>query len=357
MRKKGRHLKWYERLIIENMLIKKFKVKDIANVINCSVATIYNEKQRATYIYTDSNLQEHVRYCPDEAQRIYDRNLRKKGSLSKLEKDTRIRDMIEDLIKSKKYSPAACLMYLKRENLFNEVEIKSPNTIYRGIRTNKFDSLSLVDLPDREHRRKKSKVRIKKEPRKKEKSIETRPEEINDRNDFGHWEMDTVFGKKARGKVIVVLTERKTRAEIIGELKYCTPNEIRKFLNRTEKIFHSSFYRIFKTITCDNGVEFSNINCIEKALYRKGNRTKLYYCHPYTPSERGSNENQNKLIRRFFGKGKDFNKIVTKKKIKACQKWIMEYPRKLFDGKSSAEKLFAELKKIGLEKEYHKFIE
>ena len=119
---------------------------------------------------------------------------------------------------------------------------------------------------------------------------------MDDRNDFGNWEMDCVVGKQRSKKCMLVFTERKTRYEIIEVLKFHTVEEVVKALNRLEKRYGSRFYTIFQTITVDNGAEFADFEKMEKALYRKGNRTRIYYCHPYVPSERGSNENGNKLI-------------------------------------------------------------
>lgn len=64
-------------------------------------------------------------------------------------------------------------------------------------------------------------------------------------------------------------------------------------------------------------------------------RTKIYYCHPYSSWERGSNENANRLIRRFIPKGADIGRF-THKMIKFIENWINNYPRRIFDYKSSS---------------------
>ena len=108
-------------------------------------------------------------------------------------------------------------------------------------------------------------------------------------------------------------------------------------LNRLEKIYGSTFYKLFKSITVDNGVEFSDCEGMEKALYRVGKRTTIYYCHPYCSHERGSNEVNNKLIRRRFPKGADFDKIVNKKAVKRAEAWMNDIPRKLLGWKTANE--------------------
>ena len=172
-------------------------------------------------------------------------------------------------------------------------------------------------------------------------TIENRPSEVDDRIEFGHWEMDTVKGQIKYRKCLLVLTERKTRYEIIEMMKSCTTDEVRKALNRIEKRYGSSFYSLFQTITVDNGVEFQDCDSMQKALYRVGNRTKIYYCHPYTSCERGSNEVKNRLIRRFFRKGANFDSILNREKVKEVEAWINDMPRKILNGISS-ETLFQE---------------
>lgn len=73
---------------------------------------------------------------------------------------------------------------------------------------------------------------------------------------------------------------------------------------------------------------------MEKSCRRKGKRTKLYYCHPYSAYERGSNENMNRLIRRFFPKGTNFDE-VTKEEVMAAERWVNNYPRKILGWKSA----------------------
>ena len=139
------------------------------------------------------------------------------------------------------------------------------------------------------------------------KVIEKRPVEIAERNTFGHWEMDSVVG--ARGvskKALLVLTERKTRKEIIFLLKDHTSAAVVKALDRLERKLGKKFREIFKSITVDNGSEFADWEGMERSRRSKKKRTKIYYCHPYSSWERGSNENQNKLVRRHIPKGRKF---------------------------------------------------
>ena len=89
-----------------------------------------------------------------------------------------------------------------------------------------------------------------------------------------------------------------------------------------------------KSITFDNGVEFMGYKGIEKSCLRKKERTNIYYAHPYCSGERGTNENNNRLIRRFIPKGVDIGEIK-QSKIREIEDWINNYPRSIFGYKSS----------------------
>lgn len=142
------------------------------------------------------------------------------------------------------------------------------------------------------------------------------------RTHFGHWEMDTVIGQ-ARGEnnVLLVLTERKTRFELVIKIKRKQSRYVVKALQTLRRKYSKSFKHVFKSITVDNGTEFSDYDGMRKY-------TNIYYCHPFASSERGSNENANAIIRRHIPKGIDMNK-VTHKRVKQVQDWMNNYPRKI----------------------------
>lgn len=103
----------------------------------------------------------------------------------------------------------------------------------------------------------------------------------------------------------------------------------------TRFVFGKKFSQIFKSITFDNGSEFMDCAGIEKSIYGKDRkRTKVYYCHPYSAYERGTNENINKMIRRFLPKGTDFRK-VTAAYIQRVETWINNYPREILGFETS----------------------
>ena len=98
--------------------------------------------------------------------------------------------------------------------------------------------------------------------------------------------------------VLLVLTERQTHAEHILVMKDKTSASVCAALDRLEQFYGERFKELFKSITCDNGCEFLDAEGIVKSCLGECPRTSLYYAHPYCASERGSNENANRLIRR-----------------------------------------------------------
>ena len=132
-----------------------------------------------------------------------------------------------------------------------------------------------------------------------------------------------------------VLSERLTRQEIIIKMPDQTAASVVAALNKLERRYGRKFPQIFKSITFDNGSEFMDCAGIEKSVYGKDRkRTKVYYCHPYSAYERGTNENINKMIRRFLPKGTDFRK-VTAAYIQRVETWINNYPREILGFETS----------------------
>lgn len=331
------HLTRTDRLTIEAMLRAKSSKQEIAERIGVSVRTIYRELKRGNYIHTNSDFTEEERYSPDIAHEKYRENLKAKGPDLKIGKDHELAEWLEKKVANEGYSPEAALGEIKAKGLQFDTII-SKTTFYSYIDKDIFASLTNKDLPVKGKRQKKNKKVKRKQSRSAAgDSIEKRPKEIDSREEFGHWEMDTVVGKRGESKhSLLVLTERKTREEIIALLYEHTMNQVVGVLDALEEKWGAVFPRIFKTITVDNGSEFSDCAGMEKSKLAEGNRTKIYYCHPYSSYERGSNENQNRLIRRKVPKGENFDDR-TEKDIRMVENWINNYPRKLFDYKSAQD--------------------
>lgn len=336
-----------DRLKIEALDKAKHTPKEIAEQMGVHVSTIYRELKRGRYIHTNSDLTEEERYSPDIAHEKYKENLKAKGPALKIGNDRKLAEYIEDKILNDDYSPEAVLGEIKRKGLEFETTI-TKTTLYSYIDKGIFISLTNKALPVKGRRTKKNKkVNRKKQARAAAgESIEKRPEDIDTREEFGHWEMDTVVGKRGESKhSLLVLTERKTRDEIVMKIPEHTAAQVVESLNSIEKEWGDLFPKVFKTITVDNGTEFADYDGIKKSVLKDDDRVKVYYCHPYSSYERGSNENQNKLVRRKIPKGTNFDDR-TDEEIQNIQDWINNYPRGMFDYKTSAELFEEELTKI-----------
>lgn len=335
-----------DRLKIEKALRSGLRPLEIAALLRVHNSTIYRELRRGAYNRIETDLRITTGYSPEIAQMKHDKLQSSKGIDLKIGKDHRLAEFIETKIADEGYSPAAVVAEIKQQRLKFATEI-CDKTIYNYIEKGVFLRLSLDSLPQKGRRKKHHKFRhIYRRPPMGA-SIEQRPPEVDNRAAFGHWEMDTVIGTRQSRPALLVLSERLTRQEIIIKMPDKTAASVVAALDGLEHKIGRQFSKIFKTITVDNGSEFSDCAGMEKSIYA-GRRTKLYYCHPYSAYERGTNENTNRLIRRFLPKGTDFKKI-SEEYIQRVQDWINNYPRKILGWKNAATIYRSYLAKINLD--------
>lgn len=327
-----------DRYIMEYMLQEKKSVKEIADKLNKHYSTIYRELKRGSVSLRNSELVDYEKYCADTGQRVHDERKHYKGAPLKIGNDIEYLRFIEKKIIEDGYSPQAVLYYIKSHGLeFNTTLCKA--TIYSYIDKGIFLNLTNNHLPvKRSVKRDYNKSRVAKK-NVKGRSIEERAKEVLNRDEFGHWEMDTVYAGKGKGKAcLLVLSERMLRLERIIKIPDRTQSSVVSALNRLEKTLgYENFTNTFKTITCDNGVEFLDFDGIEKSVCKeKEKRTIVYYCHPFCSGERGTNENINRMIRRKIPKGESIEPY-TNSEIQAIEDWVNNYPRKILNGKSASE--------------------
>lgn len=344
-RKHFTHFTLNERLKIEAWDRAKVPAKEMAQMLGKDLSSVYRELHRGRYTrlngddYTFSD-----EYSPDIANEKYQENLKAKGAPLKIGSDIEFAEYIENKIINEKYSPKAVLGEIKRKNIPFKTTI-SPTTLYRYIDEGLFLHLSNKDLPVKKNKKKSKYNKVKQVRPSKGDSIEQRPEEINSRNTFGNWEMDCVVGTKTTTKVLLVLTERKTRREIVRLMPSKTADSVVCELNKLEKKVGSELFRkVFSSITVDNGSEFMDCKGMEYSKNGK-KRTKVYYCHPYSSYERGSNENLNKMVRRWYPKGESFM-MTSEEEIAALEEWMNEYPREIFEYDTAASRFNEELMKL-----------
>ena len=325
MFKKQHYMTRDERLQLEALRRAKVPVIQIAKQMGFSRQTIYNELKRGQYIHIETRRgwYEKTVYSADKAQKIHEYNQSAKGRPLKIGNDHAYADFLEQKILNDRYSPAAALAAARKEGFTTSVCV---TTLYSYIDKAVFLNLTNKALWIKSQRRIRAARPERRIAHPKLPSIAIRPNYINDRQEPGHWEMDLIAGKENRGPSLLTLTERVTRQELIFKLPNKKAATIRKVFDKMEKN-DPDFHERFKSITTDNGPEFLQYEDLQKSV-RGGIRFDVYYCHSYSAWEKGTNENHNRMIRRFFPKGTDFTK-VRKKEIAAIQNWMNSYPRKI----------------------------
>ena len=357
------HLTEQDRATIQALIEQKdengkrmFNNTYIANYIGVHRSTISRElKNRKSYRFmVRSGRMIEKPYNATDAHNNY---LFKRGLSKgeyKLRKFSKMAKYIENKIKIDKWAPDVIVGYMKTHNYFNKdgfCSITTP-TIYNAIR------LGIINVKIEDTRRMKEKAKYKHKDKsslsssKLPYSIETRPEEINNRSTFGHFEIDTVIGT-SRGKheCLLTMTERKTKFEIIFKLSCKTAEEVVNKINQIKSFMKSHYNRFFKSFSTDNGSEFSDFLGIIK-----DSNTKIYFCHPYCSGEKGSDERNNEIVRYFIPKGvlienfshEEINKIVN---------WMNNYPRKILDYRTPLEALLEEFDDKAVINKIYKFQE
>ena len=349
MCKRGYHnINYNQRLQLETLLQAKVSKKQIAEIMQINLSTVYKEIKRGLYnhsvkkkvgYYGDYKIVEELRYSAYIAQEKHEYGKTSKGAPLKVGKDFEIIKYIENRVVNDGLSLCAVCGEIKRKKLPFKTTL-SKTTLYRYVSIGIFDG---IRISKRKPAYKKTKVA---KSSCRGLSIERRPAEVGKRITFGHWEMDCVCGP-TKGSLLC-FSERLTRKEIIMYIDSQKAINVVKALDVLERRFGANFKLIFKTITVDNGSEFSDTSGIENSvLFDEEKRTKVYYCHPYCSSERGTNERLNREIRRMIPKGTDISQLSIDF-IKKVENWVNDYPREVLGFATSRELFSQELSALGL---------
>lgn len=340
MTKKQHYMTEKERYKLEGLLEAKVPVAQIARQMGFCRQTIYNEIQRGQYIHT-CDFWDETRYSADKAQQLHDRSQTAKGRPIKLGNDHALAQFLENKMlgiqedgsidRRKRYSPAAALAEARKAGYTLTLCI---STLYSYIDKLVFLRLTNKDLWVKGKKRKAGEKPERRVAHPALPSIEIRPEIIGQRTEPGHWEMDLVVGKAKTKAALLTLVERVSRNIMIFKLPDKTASSVQTVFDRLEKTL-PDFKEQFKSITTDNGSEFLRYQELCSSI-RGGSRFEIYYCHSYSAWEKGTNENHNRMIRRWYPKGTDFTRI-TKKEIAELQNWMNHYPRRVLEWKCPAE--------------------
>ncbi len=342
--RKNKYLSKDEKSFIEGYLsseiknnlgkVKKKKLckiyKEIAEKLDRSERTIKREIDRGKYIKKDNIYNDVYSYSYTISNEKRENKKLLKQTKLKIDNKIELYKFIANKLKNK-YSPYAALEKAKKKKYDVDFNLK---TLYNYINAGLFESegVTATNMPYKRNKQQIKQYRSIK--RTNAMSIEMRSKEINDRTVFGHWEIDCVVGTRSgKSSCLLVLTERVSRYELIYLIDEKKAENVELVL---KKILNENKY-VLKSITSDNGSEFVGIKEIDKLI-------DWFYAHPFCSGERGSNENNNKLIRRHIPKGKSMIKL-SENKVKKIERFINNYPRKIFNGKTSKEVYLSYAKK------------
>ena len=335
-RKKGAHLSFEERVILQTRLKDGWSKRAIAREIGCSPATICNEIKRGTVALYGGKV---LRYKAKAGQEAYEKHREQCcRHYSIFEKSEFIR-YVEKHFREDKWSLDACVGRSLTEESFTREQIVCTKTLYRYIDLGLIN-IKNIDLPDK-LRRAPKKRRNRENKRILGRSIEERPESVDERKEFGHWECDLVIGAKAgQDDALLTMIERMSREYWMIRIPNKRPESVMAALEAVKNQYSEHFDEVFKSITTDNGSEFASLSDLEKTA-----NTLVYFAHPYTSCDKGSVENHNGLIRRFIPKGRRIDDY-TDEQIARIEVWCNSLPRKILGYRTPDEVFEAELDKI-----------
>lgn len=330
-RKPGSHLTLVERGAIEHLKKLGYSNRAIARELNCSPATIGYELKRGTPEYSGHGRR--PQYKARRGQAAYTEHRKKCFKPGRVSNRSRFIQWTVKMIRDQGWSFDVCVAYARLNRLFPDEPIPCTKTLYNMLWRGELP-LSLFELPEALGRRQKGKPRIPK--RLAGKSIDMRPENVARRKEFGHWESDTVIGKKRKGEPAVFsIVERTTGYYISLKISGKTTEGVSEAMAQLKGMYAEKFSQVFRSITTDNGTEFAAFSAFES------DGTSIYFAHPYSAWERPVNERTNRLLRRYIPKGKSISHYSTDD-VMAFADQINSIPRKRL-GYRSPEELFDEM--------------
>ena len=300
--------------------------------------------------------QENIKYYSSEkAQKNAEENKLKNRKICKLERYKNLRWSVVALLRDKNvdYSPDV-IANLSKEGKIKDAEVSiGANAIYRAVKERKY-GLTINDLPHgrgyfkKENNNPHTQTKEISE-KKKEISIEVMPEEIKNKETETHFEGDSVVGvAKGRHQTLITLVNTASQFLLIRRSENKTGQATVDTLDKLEEEI-PQLSEIIESLLLDNGVEFSKIEEMMRSVKdERKKRFQIYFTHPYASYERGCNENKNRLIRRYFKKGKLVEELSDEDILNIARK-INNMPRKALGYRTPIEIFESNLKKRGID--------
>lgn len=315
-----KHFTKEERYCLQELLERGWSMRRIAAELDRSPSSISREigRNRAKYRPHHKPLNPYW-YNAWRAQTLYTMRRREKVHAALMPETPQWDFIVKGL--SNFWSPEAICGRWHKEH--SDRKPLSASTIYRYIRSGKFPEITA-----KKHLRRRGKRSM---PRNSnynsvhpDRLIPQWPKEIKERERIGDWEGDTVYGKPGKG-LLVTMVDRRTRYLCLGRILCRNTTHTLAAITAMMKGLP------VRSISLDNGSEFSDYHRLEKELH-----TEVYFAEPHKPWQRGSNENINDVVRFFFPKGSNFTQ-VTDQQVAEVEALINNRPRKCLDWATPAE--------------------
>jgi len=318
-------LPMHEHFII---LSENKKVNKISEILGINSSTIRREVRGRGFTYDNYNA--HKAHA-DSAKKVSNGNTHYTYTE---EQKQLILATIKIYFEDKKWSPNAFLLRCKAE-LPSDIMLPSLETVYQWVYEESKNGGDLYKCLPRQHKKRKKNLNCREEKVTNKTSIHNRSEIVESRTRIGDIEIDSIVGP-ANAAGMLTGTERKSRlVSAILVANKSADETLNKLL-----IMLLEYKKKIKTITSDNGKEFAKHLEIAKKL-----NASYYFADPYSSYQRGSNENANGIIRRFFPKGTDFSK-VTNRELEQVIYLINHLPRKIHSGRTAHEVYYGKNKKL-----------
>lgn len=326
--RKNQHLTLENRMLIQLRLKDGYTIYKIAKEIGCVYNTVKNEIKRGTVVLYNGSIK---RYKASVGQATYNEHRKNSRKQYKRLKCAKFIRYVEKQFYKQDWSYDASVGNAKLNHMFDPDKVVCTKTLYNYTDIGLM-KIKNIDLPEKTKRKTKS-SRTRQNKKILGKSIEERPKSVDNRNEFGHWEIDSVLGSKTGDdSVILTIVERMTRNVIWLKLKDHSDEAVTEAVVKLKIEYGDKFSEVFKSITGDNGSEFAGLSAQES------DGMKVYFTHPYSSWEKGTNERHNGLLRRFVPKGYRIDRFSAED-ISFIADWSNGLPRKIL-GYHTPEELF-----------------
>ncbi len=310
-----KRIKLEERIEIYHLLKLGYSLRKIAEKLNRAVSSISQEVKLGGG---------KEKYNPILANKRSRKKAKsRRFGKRKIDKNKELKDFVIFHIKKKQWSPEQIAKIWNRDYAkINSAMTISHETIYAYIYVLPKGSLKKELISnlrqERKYRRKQKRGGKAQKSIENMLSIHERPKEVEERTIPGHWEGDLIVGKRNQS-ALGTLVERTTRTVLLVPLKSRDSEHVAK---QFAKVIKRLPKEMKLSMTYDQGREMAKHSIITKMT-----GIKVYFADPRSPWQRGTNENTNGLIRQYFPKETDFNK-VSLKEIKRVQDLLNGRPRK-----------------------------